>query len=117
MISSGPAIRTRKKSNAPRSVSLILKCKLIGEAVGDGVREGFEEAVGDDLESRDMVVDEAASLLAERLLDVAGRSGRDVALRSAGSDVKPSHSLPAEEHFKHTGRVSSHFTRLSLSRG
>lgn len=57
---------------------------MAGKAAGDGVRDGRQIAVGEDLERSDTVVDGAVSLLAEGLLDADGKSGRDLALRSDG---------------------------------
>lgn len=80
----GPAIRTQKKSNAPRSVSVIANDSIEGGGDGDGVttcaRYGLtlnacEEAVSQEASS---------SLFVDGLLD-AGRSGRDAARVPGGN--------------------------------
>ena len=78
----GPAIRIQKKSNAPRSVSVIEKDSMEGggEGVATGVRYGLiDSACGE------AVPEEASSsLFVDGLLD-AGRSGRDVTRLPAGN--------------------------------
>lgn len=80
----GPAIRMQKKSNAPRSVSVIENDSMEGGGDGDGVetcdRYGLilsacEEAV---------LQEASSSLFIEGLLD-AGRSGRDVTRLPGGN--------------------------------
>lgn len=80
----GPAIRIQKKSNAPRSVSVIENDSMEGGGDGDGVtacdRYGLtlnacEEAVPQEASS---------SLFVDGLLD-AGRSGRDAARVPGGN--------------------------------
>ena len=82
MISMGPAIRIQKKSNAPRSVSVIENDSI--EGGGDGVAVSVR--YGLTVNARDEPVPEEASssLFRDGLLD-AGRSGRDVARLPAGN--------------------------------
>jgi hypothetical protein len=63
---------------------------------------------------RDELLPEEASLpFVDGLLD-AGRSGRDTPALPGGNALYPSHVRPVELHFMHTGRFSSHLTRLKL---
>jgi hypothetical protein len=76
MISMGPAIRRQKKSNAPRSVSVIENDSM--EGGGDGVADCIR--YGLTVNARDEPVPEeeaSSSLFMDGLLD-AGRSRRDI---------------------------------------
>ena len=78
----GPAIRIQKKSNAPRSVSVIENDSM--EGGGDGVATC--ERCGLMVNALDEPVPEevSPSLFVDGLLD-AGRSGRDAARLPAGN--------------------------------
>jgi hypothetical protein len=107
----GPAMRMQKKSNALRSESVIENDSVDGggEGVTEYERLGLIVSVRDEL-----LPDRASSPLVDGLFD-AGRSGRDAPALPGGNALYPSHVRPVELHFVHTGRFSSHFTRLKLS--
>ena len=110
MISSGPAIRKRKKSNALRSRSLMQNFAMDNGAVGVGLRDDAGNSLV--ICSGELPEEEASSPPADGLLE-AGRRGRAVIVRLDGSEYPPQ-VRPAAVHFAHTGRVSSHLTRLVL---
>jgi hypothetical protein len=70
---------------------------------------------GDNLAVRfsELLAEEASSPPADGLLE-AGRRGRDAIVRLDGSEGYPPQVRPPVVHFTHTGRVSSHLTRLVL---
>jgi hypothetical protein len=80
-----------------------------GEGVTEYERHGLIVSVLDEL-----LPEKASSPLVDGLFD-AGRSGRDAPVLPGASTLYPSHVRPVELHFVHTGRFSSHFTRLMLS--
>ena len=82
MISSGPAMRMRKNSNALRSTSLMQNCAMDNGAVGVRLRDD----AGDSLAVCELLANEAPSPSADRLFE-AGRRGRDVTVRLDGSEM------------------------------
>ena len=84
IISSGPAMRKRKKSKALRSISLIQNCAT--DRGAEGVR--LRKDTGDNLavRSSELLVEETSLPPAEGLFE-AGRRGRDVIVRRDGNEM------------------------------